>query len=264
MSSRRKNGMVAQMKQLVNTLTLRMQFFHLDPQWKNFLEICDCTKLKSEQDHVYEYWRLGCLTTYADYWIEQYGDELPLLTDDAQADYLEKFTELEDKLIKKLTENPTSTALDQVWYLYFATGEYKYLKAAFEIAGHDKAKRNLRDDAIMMYATIDDQYFDKITEALDHDSNYFTNHDCYTVRSAKYNWDRLKAEIEGKNDEMEEQGIVDGTTDAEIDDILAKVKGHKFVPDSSDNIATAHEKKLEHGVDVFNRVLIRLKENDEL
>jgi hypothetical protein len=260
--SRKSKGAIAQMKQQVETLTLRMQFFHLDPKWKNFLEICDCTKLQSEQGHVYDIWRLGCLTTYADEWVEQYGDTHELLTPEAQERHMEEFMELEDKLQRKVSEYPNSTALDQVWYLYFATGEYIYLKTAFELAGHHRAKPGLREDAVVMYTTIKEQYADKIREAEEHDSGYFDNHDCFATRSAKYNWERLDAEINSKNIEMDEKGITTETTDAEIDEILAEVKEYKFVADGEEN--NEHAQKIQHGADVFNRVLLRLKENDEL
>ena len=251
---RKQGGAIAQLKQQTETLTLRMQFFHLDPKWKDFLEICDCAKLRNEQSYVYDIWRLGCLTTYGVYWVEQYCDH-PMLDPDARAKYLEEFTDLEEKLIKKLNSYPNSTALDQIWYLYFATGDYKYLKAAFEVAGHDKTKPGLREDAITMYSTIEERYAEKITEALQHDPKYFDNHDCYTVRSAKYNWDRLKAEIGIKSAEINETG------DAEIDEILSEVKEYKFTP-SEQSEQSEHDKKISRGVDAFNRVLTRLKEDE--
>ncbi len=227
---RRKQGAIAQHKQQTETLALRMQFFHLDPKWTDFLEICDCVKLRSEP--VFDLWRLGCLITYGVDWVES----------DAREQHLEEFTELEEKLIKKLNSYPNSTTLDQVWYLYFATGDYKYLKAAFEVAGHDKTKPGLREDAISMYSTIEEQYAEKIAEALQHDPKYFDN------SSAKYNWDRLKAEIGIKTNEID---------NAEIDNVLSEVKEYKFVP-------SEHDKKISHGTDVFNRVLTRLKDNNEL
>ena len=52
---RRKQGAIAQHKQQTETLALRMQFFHLDPNWTDFLEICDCVKLRSEP--VVDLWR---------------------------------------------------------------------------------------------------------------------------------------------------------------------------------------------------------------
>lgn len=235
---RKPGGVITKLKQQTETLALRMQFFHLDPKWKDFLEICDCAKLRS--DPVFDIWRLGCLTTYGVYWVEQYYDHT-MLDSEARDRYLEEFTNLEEKLVKKLNTYPNSTALDQIWYLYFATGDYKYLKAAFEVAGHDKTKPGLREDAITMYSTIEEQYAEKITEALQHDSKYFDNHDCYTVRSAKYNWDRLKAEIGIKSN------------DTEIDEILSEAKEYKFVPTN---------KKISHGMDVFNRVLTRIKEDE--
>lgn len=255
---RSNKGVVAQMKQLVETLTLRMQFFHLDPKWTNFIEICDCAKLRGDQAHIYEYWRLGCLTTYSDYWVEQHGDTHPLLAPEVQEQHLEEFEQLEQKLIKKLSDYPNTTALDRVWYLYFATGEYKYMKAAFEIAGHNEAKPQLREDAVTMYTTIEEKYGDKIRDAIAQNPRYFDDHDCYATRSAKYNWDRLRAEISNKDQEMKEKGITEETTDAEIDEILSEIKEYKFVEESE------HEKKIKRGADAFNRILLQLKENGEL
>ena len=257
----RRGGAIARMKKEVETQTLRMQFFHLDPKWKNFIEICECTKLKSEQAHVFDLWRLGCLTTYEDEWIEQYGDTHELLTPEAQERHMEEFTELEEKLTRKVSEYPNTTALDQVWYLYFATGEYKYLKAAFELAGHNRAKPGLREDAIIMYTTIKEQYMDKIEDAVEHDPEYFNNHDSYVTRSAKYNWDRLDAEINTTNEDMEEKGITEKTTNAEIDEILSEIKEYKFVEDAK---MSEHDKKIKSGANMFKKVLFRLNEEDDM
>jgi len=247
----RRRGAIARMKQEVDTLTLRMQFFHLDPKWKNFLEICNNNKLKLDQSHVFEHWRLGCLTTFHDYWVEQWGDTHPLLKEEVEEEQILQFAALEEELNKRLAAAPKTTTLDQIWYMYFATGEYKYMKAAFEIAGHPRAKPGTRDDAIIMYTTIQEKYAEKIAEALDHDPNYFANHDCIDVRNAKYNWERLDAEINANQQDIDE----DGVGDDEVDAILAEVANYEFVEGE-----TPDESRLKPGIDLFNKLLIDLKE----
>ena len=266
MSRRNKNSLIEKYRQQLETLTVRMQLFHLDPQWNNFVEITEYKKLESQQAQVFEIWKLGCLVTYGKYWVSQSDNasKYPGLSSDAQLENLEKFVKLEQQLLKELDTHPSSTRLDRVWYLFFATGNYKYLKAGFETAGNQNAKFQLRDDALNMFETIRDKYQSKIDETNEAHPNYFKDHDMECTRNAPNVWKRLDEEILGKTNELNEatEGAV---TDAEIDAALADMKKYEFVSHAEADMTPeerAHQHKIDKGVEVFNNVLRKLNAED--
>jgi hypothetical protein len=64
-----------------------------------------------------------------------------------------------------------------MWYIFFATGDINALKAAFEVSGNESASHDLQVAASDQFANFRDEYIRRINEALDHDSEYFRNHE---------------------------------------------------------------------------------------
>ena len=262
----KKNSLIEKYRQHLETLTVRMQLFHLDPQWNNFVEITEYKKLQSQQAQVFEIWKLGCLVTYGKYWVSQSeaAAKYPRLSTDAQLENLTSFVKSEQHLLKEVDSHPTSTRLDRVWYLFFATGDYKYLKVGFETAGNQNAKIQLRDDALNMFETIREKYQSKIDETLESHPNYFKDHDMECVKNAPGNWKRLDEEILGKTTELNE-ATGDAVTDAEIDAALSDMKKYEFVSHAEADMTPGereHQHNIDKGVEVFNRVLRKLNAED--
>lgn len=232
---------IDKMKKETELRTLRMQFFHLDPKWENYIEIINDKKLCTEQTHIIDIWKMACLVEYGDSWPIEKDNELLL-----------KYTNEVQNILARFEKRPTTVVLDQVWYLYFATGEYRFLKLSFESAGFVAATQTLRDDALLMFETIREKYMEKITEAKQHDPNYFVNHPVANVRSAESNWIRLDEEIKVK---MEQLGSED-PIDNEIDELIAAQ--YKFVSDA-DAQKTPEElvidAQVNRGIDIFNKLL---------
>lgn len=247
---------IAQLKQEVETLTLRMQFFHLDPKWNNFKEICACRKLCNEQGHVIELWRLGCLAEYGEWWAGQYDD--PLLNQTARGENLCKYSEQVEDLLSRIVKRPTSTMLDKIWYLFFATGNYNFLETAFHVGGNRQCKPGLRDDAVIMFDTIRSQYAQKIEETEKRQPDYFETHELNIVRNAPNVWKRFSDELENANAELNKMNPV---SDKEIEELLAEHKQYEFVA-NEDSKYTQEErrrkKKVEHGMDIFENILRKL------
>lgn len=212
--------MLAKQKQYVETLTMRMQFFHLDPKWHNFLEICEYKKIQIDQSHVMEIWKLGCLITFCDEWSEQYDH--PWLNQD----HWNNFKTLEQSIMRRAINRPNTTVLDQVWYLYFATGDYKYLKAAFEIAGNENAKADLRETAIEMYANIRERYLEKTADLPEH----------------SYNWEKLNAVINDKKELV--------SSDEELTDLIEQIQDSKY-----EFVEDPYEQKINRGMKLFSELL---------
>jgi hypothetical protein len=242
------------MKKHVETLALRMQFFHLDPKWDNFVEIIDNKKVCSEQGHVVELWKTACLMEYNQYWPE-ITDKFPNFNG---PETLLKYSNDVQKLMVKFEKRPTSTILDQIWYLYFATGDYNFLKKGFECAGYPAATRRLREDAISMYETIKDQYMDKIYETIQSHPNWFKNHEIPNVRTAQSNWDDMQNEIEGKIAELNKPNDLDDEIDAMIAENKSANSQYKFVPEADIDKTPEeleHDKKLNRGMELFSKLL---------
>jgi len=240
---------IDQMRKNVETLTLRMQFFHLDPKYENYQEIVSNAKLCSEQSNVIDVWKNACLAEYGEIW-SVFSPTFP------KEQNLLKYAADIQRLMKKFEQRPTSTLLDQIWYIFFATGDYNFLRTGFEAAGHPNSTKALRDDALTMFETIREQYSEKITEAKQHDANYFVNSEIPNVRNAPLRWEELDKEIHGKMTEIGE------ANDDEISELLAddkKIKEqYRFVSDADLNKTPEEleaEKKLNKGIDLFNKIL---------
>lgn len=242
---------IAQFQKELETQILRMQFFHLDPQYDHYKEITEHQKLCREQEHVLEWWKLACFVEYGEVWkLDSFGG-----LNKEQA--LRKYVKDVEELIKKHDARPSIMTLDRIWYLFFASGDYKYLKIGFETAGNVAASVGLRDDALKMFEQIREQYAEKIREAKNHDPNYFTNHEMQNTRNAESGWLDLDREIQGKMSQL--QG--DEVGDDEIDKLIKADKKYKFVPDAEigkTQEEIEHEKVLNRGAEVFNRILADL------
>jgi len=250
---------LAQMKKHVETLTLRMQFFHLDPKWDNFVEIIDNKKVCSEQYHVIELWKTACLMEYSEYWPD-IADKFPNFN---KEENLLKYSNDVKKLLTRFEKRPTSNILDQIWYMYFATGDYNFLKKGFECAGYMAASPNLRDDAINMYETIKGQYLEKIYETKQSHPNWFNDHEIPNVRTSETNWDDMQAEIDKKVAELNAPNDLDD----EIDALIANnKKEYKFVPDADIDKTPAElekDKVLNRGMELFEKLLIDINAKEK-
>jgi len=241
-----------QMKKQVNLLTLRMQFFHLDPKWENFVEIIENGKVCREQDHVMDLWKTACLMEYNQYWPE-IANKFP---DFDGPQTLLKYSNNVQKLLVRFEKRPSSYVLDQVWYLYFATGNYNFLKKGFESAGYMAATNGFRNDAITMYEKIRDQYVDKISETKQSHPNWFQDHEIPNVRTAEQNWIDMQNEIDAKIAELNAPNDLDD----EIDAIIAnnKKEKYKFVADADIDKTPEElekEKILNKGMELFEKLL---------
>jgi hypothetical protein len=154
-------GRLKQYRKNVELLTKRMQFFCLDPQYNNFVEICNCNKLKSEQNHVFDIWKTTALACNGMRWISEFGERKDL-NKNIIRDALILFIKNDENVLKLFNENPTDTRLDRIYYMFFASGRYKYLKACYEAIVNEKAKKKFIDIAVQMYDTIQEEYSEKI------------------------------------------------------------------------------------------------------
>jgi hypothetical protein len=242
---------IAQYKKELEILILRMQFFHLDPQYSHFTEIIEHKKLCSEQEHVIDWWKLACFIEYGDKW------QLTTLNNLTREQALRKYVKDVDDLIKKHDSRPTTVTLDRIWYLFFASGDYKYLRIGFETAGNSAASSGLRDDALKMFESIREQYAEKIREAKNHDKDYFKNHEISNTRNAESKWLDLDVEIQGKITQLQEEEV----DDDDIDRLIKADKKYRFVPEAEigkTDEEIAHEKVLNRGAEAFNRILAEL------
>ncbi len=248
---------ITAMKKAVEVLTLKMQFFHLDPKKQDYQDIINNGKICSEQSNVIDIWKNACLVEYGDIW-GLYESEI------TKSEALLQLTKNIQDLTKKFENKPNATLLDRIWYMFFATGDYNFLHIGFEAIGHPNATVAFRKDALTMYETIRDGYMTKITEAKQHDANYFINHSISNTRNAPSCWERLDNEIAALADEPEKD---DKTTDDEISNILNADKSlkYKFVS-TADAKKTPEElendKKIDRGIELFNKLLNDINEKE--
>ena len=159
---------VASYKKHAETLLLRMQFFCIDPKYSNYCEIIEHKKIQNEQSAYIDIWKLACITQYGILW------NLP---ENEVAETRKKFEQEMRTLYARLLMRPTSTNLDRMWFVFFATGDINALKAAFEVSGNQSAKPDLQIAASDQFSNFRDEYRDQINNALEKDSEYFRKHE---------------------------------------------------------------------------------------
>lgn len=217
-------------KAKVEVLTLRMQFFCLDPKLSNYKEISECIKLKNEQGENYNIWNLAVLAKYGPMW----GIETP-------DDIAEKFNKESKRLSLILLLKPTASALDKIWYIFFAVGEVSALRAAFEVAGNLKASKELRENALKMFETFRDAYSDKIRQVLSEKPNFFTTHEIPSASESVGAFEKLNMLINKKTEELKNLDIDPLNND--IDNVLSRAEAAKanIVSQNSNNSESESE-----------------------
>ena len=158
-------------KEKLELLIIRMQTFCLDPKWENFLEINEHTRLKNEQGHVFDHWKYACLSKYGQCWA--HWNDHPLLQNLEAADA--KAQDMGRRLQTRLKVQPRPVLLDRMWYMFFATGDISCLREAYAVGG--SSNHELAINAVEMYQKFRNFYEEKIAQALEHNSDWFTTHD---------------------------------------------------------------------------------------
>ena len=147
-------------KKQLETLTSKQQVFCLNPRYADFLEICNYTKLCNEQGPSFEIWRWCCLSKYGTAW-----GLLPI----DEAAHKKRLHQLKTRLVM----NPRRSILDQMWFCFFATGEFKYLRRAYEVGADSK----LGNDAVTIYYDVRntyESYFNKAEENWDQNETVYS------------------------------------------------------------------------------------------
>jgi len=164
---------LAELKQKMETLTLQMQFFCLDPQYQIFQEICKTRLIKAGK--YADIWKLAVLDTYGDKWLEEgYIDR-----DETDLDEMDKLTETfesaKDKLLTQVQKKPTRSNIDQLWYLFFATGKSSLLVHIYKAMGDDRVNKRFAEDMADMYINFTIEYRKKIQE-IENKPQYISSH----------------------------------------------------------------------------------------
>jgi hypothetical protein len=124
--------------------------FCINPDRKVFEQILNNDKVLHDKQGFIEYWITACIKKYGKLW--QYSQSV-----------IKRFELVDDedmnKLIHTMFTKPTITAIKKVWMLFFATGEYKYIKMCLEAVG-GPTTQNVKLFAMENYNTIIDMYLE--------------------------------------------------------------------------------------------------------
>jgi hypothetical protein len=153
---------------------------------------------------------------------------------------------------------PTSSVLDRMWYVFFATGDINALEAVFGVSGNTSANKNLQVSASTQFETFRDEYKRKIQEALDKDSNYFRNHETVYGMSDADNYmlsvqtvftrfqdkiDKASSQLEDDDDGTEIKGILERLHGSDSTDTQEDID--TFVSNVSPEVTTKPSEHLE-------------------
>ena len=123
-----------------------MEFFNINANLDNFLEISKNTKIKNTLGELYDTWELAVINFY------------DFASDIRTHKKIEDFKVLYSKLQTNLKVNPNKKSLEKMWHIYYATGKYIDLKLCFEVAGHPKTNSKLKELAIDLFQQYEQKY----------------------------------------------------------------------------------------------------------
>lgn len=205
-----------QYKQELETLTLQLQFFCLDPQWSIFKKICEYPKLRNEQSTLYPIWKVAALAVNGVRWrsergVNISGEELPTCPDELKPYAIKaavvKFIQLQKEILNRWKRTSKAADLDRIWGMFFATGRYKYLELGFTAAVKIKNNNKLSEDAMSMYETIRNSYNEKV-KALINEHPYWSEHSkIASVSDCLESLHELDIEIDRRNKRLHTAGF---------------------------------------------------------
>ena len=116
--------------------SLNMQFYCIDPDKKKYDEICGYTKIKFDIGTSFDVWKKA---------VEQDGYE-----------------EMKESLLNKLEKHPTPTVVDNVWYMFFATGDTSLLLKLYKVGSHPEISKDNAEMYMDMFIQFTAEYKKKL------------------------------------------------------------------------------------------------------
>jgi hypothetical protein len=138
-------------------LVKQMQFFCLEPSFEAFTAICASKKLQAEQAHVFDIWKSAALMCNGPRWLSDGS-----ITKEDMKSALVEYVKNDKNVMDAFNAHPTDSRLDRIWFLFFATGRYKYLEAGYLAMITPGISSALADIAMQMYKTIKSNYDEQI------------------------------------------------------------------------------------------------------
>ena len=251
---------IQQYKDELETKTLQMQFFCLDPQWVIYKDICNYPKLQIEQSAIHTVWKIAALAVNGVRWrsergVDIDGNELdscpPELTRTSIKNAVVGFIKLHSQILMRWKRNPKTVDLDRIWAMFFATGRYRYLELGFTAAvSNDAGQAKLADDAMTTYEAIRNAYADKIYK-LEHEHPYWNKHrlieSVYDCLSAL---ETLDTEIQLRSDRLNSAGFdpKKHTVD-DLEDLIEDTFTYQGQQNNSDDVADDVADELQETLD---------------
>lgn len=133
----------------VDLLTRKMQFFCLLPRRQAYKEVCNSTILQNREWDNFQVWSQAVRKFY--------GEQFPYPDFSVDVER-KKFNKMEKKILRSNENKAKSQTLDKLWYLFFASGEVKYLKLAKDYIDRKDAGYQLRNTAKKLFDTVKEKY----------------------------------------------------------------------------------------------------------
>lgn len=150
----------------VESLTKSMQMFCLDPKYEKFQEICQCDSILRREGDDFKAWKMACLFKYSEWWErEQDNESDKILTNE--------YNVFEEILCKKAIESPTQTIATQVFHLFCATGELKYIDLYYQCMGHERLPIQTRQFLIKAFKALKELFIPEVKRWLAVDPDHF-------------------------------------------------------------------------------------------
>lgn len=167
----KKTGRLNILRDKIESLTLDLQKFCLQPSLKKFTEICSCVSVRRNEEAGFASWRTACLYKYGEDWGLKEDPEDAKKT----LQNLEFVFSIEDEnLCKKAIETPTQSIAVKLIYIFFALGELKYIDLFYQCMGHEKLSVLTRRYLVGVYKNTREMYKLAVSELLSKNPHHFS------------------------------------------------------------------------------------------
>jgi len=142
-----------------------IMYFCLTPTWELFSSI---QKPKMVSDECYSAFRAGVIYKFGEHWdTDQLDDEIENLS--------REFLTL-DRILSDSIKRPTRTKCEQLMYVFYGTGELKYIDLFYQCMGIVSSVE-VRRTLSSLWKLTEDKYLERISELLAKDPNHFEKYD---------------------------------------------------------------------------------------
>lgn len=211
---------LAAMKKYIEDVHLEMRLFCLQPTREAFDRITTCTSLRRSLSNVFDVWTEAAVFKFDNLAVIKFNPNDTLDSyDDSTIATPNDFITTDQQLCSAAMMTPTRATSVKLMYVFYATGELKYIDLFYQTLGHKKMPNDSRKFLIDLFNKTKDEYSIAIPKFLQDDADHFTKYgvdkssvdfsyfekikdNLHNLKDDHDNWKKLFTKIADRNNEL--------------------------------------------------------------